>query len=73
MTYFKIGLSLAFFVPVFVLFGLSGWHDDWYGGFVGGMIGVFFGQVNGPWLDVFYPPGDGKPDERKRADADDAQ
>jgi hypothetical protein len=78
MKYVKIGLSLAFFVPAFTLFGLSGWHGDWYGGVVGGLIGVFFGlvfsgQVNGPWLDVFYPPGDGQPDERKRADTDDAQ
>lgn len=45
MKYVKIGLSLAFFVLAFTLFGLSGWHGDWYGGVVGGL--VFSGQVKG--------------------------
>ena len=45
MKYLKIALSMAFFVPVFVVFGLQGWGGDWYGGAVGGLIGAFFGLV----------------------------
>lgn len=61
MRYVKLVLSLAFFVPVFTLFGLAGWHGFWYGGVVGALMGVFFGLVfggnpNWKFWDFFFGP-----------------
>lgn len=62
MRFVKLALSLAFFVPVFIVFGAAG-RGDWYGVVVGAGIGVFFGCVfggNPDWKiwDYIYGPKD---------------
>ncbi len=70
MKYVKLALSLAFFTPIFALFGAESWGGYWIGWVVGGMIGVFFGLVFGGnpdwkiWNPIFGP----KQPEEEEAD-----
>jgi hypothetical protein len=61
MQYVRFVLSMAFFVPDFVLFGLQGWGGDWYGGVVGGMIA---GKRRGVGWTCFTPRMTGEKSDR---------
>ncbi len=70
MRWFRLALSLLFFVPVFVVFGYEGWGGRWPGVVAGGAVGVFFGLVFGGnpdlkvWDRIFGPKeaGEDKPE-----------
>jgi hypothetical protein len=71
----RLDLSLAVWIPGFVLLGAFSTHDSgssvWLGLVVGGLVGVFFGLIfggaKGRWLNVFFGPEEsGKGEDRQR-------